>query len=69
VNQDNVEAHIRYLDEDDQSPALPASRANGNKQGKVEGGRLGSNERGATVGGRLRYDGVLNEDGVLQSDD
>ena len=53
----------------DQSPELPASGDDGNKQGEVEGGRLGKNERGETVSGRLRYDGVLNEDGILQSGD
>jgi hypothetical protein len=53
----------------DQTPELPTSRDNTNKPGEVEGGRMGKFESGENIGGRLRYDGILNVDGVLQSDD
>jgi hypothetical protein len=51
-----------------QSPNIPVARDDGKAEGERVGGAL-RNERGEAVGGRLRYDGVLNEDGLLQSDD
>jgi hypothetical protein len=53
----------------DQTPAFPASGYDANKPGEFEGGGLSKGEMGENVGGRLRYDGVLNEEGILQSDD
>jgi hypothetical protein len=47
---------------------LPVSGDDKNNQGNVDGGRLEKDEKGDTIGGRLRYDGVVNEDGILQSD-
>jgi hypothetical protein len=48
---------------------LPTSEDDANKPGVFEAGKLGKVETRENVGGRLRYDGVLNEDGILQSDD
>jgi hypothetical protein len=51
-----------------ESPEIPVAMDYGRAQRELVGGAL-RNEGAHPVGGGFQYDGVLNEDGRLQSDD